>query len=412
MDCIRSIVPDIWWVGCSDRRLALFENLFPLPDGVSYNSYLIADEKTALIDTVDEAVSRQFIDNVRAALDGRTLDYLIINHMEPDHCANIDVLMELYPEMMVVGNTKTFEFFNQFYQKSLDGRTIEIQEGSVLSLGKHSLQFIAAPMVHWPEVTMCYEPAEKILFSADAFGSFGAYTGSNLFSDHACMICGRMDEVYLQEARRYYTNIVGKYGPQVRAVLKKAAGLDIQMIASLHGPIWRRDLEMILERYEHWSRYIPEEKGVMIAYGSMYGNTEEAALILANQLADKGVTDIVVHDISKTHASYLIADAFKYSHWAFAAPTYNMGLYYPMNSLLHELAALNLQNRDVAVIGNGSWAPVSHKLMTEALGKMKDIRLIDEPIVLRSALKKEQVAALEQLASRMVASISVTDIAL
>ena len=406
MECIQSVCADITWVGSSDRRLERFENLFPVPDGVMYNAYVIQDEKTALIDTVDSSVSRQFVDNVRAALAGRPLDYIVVNHMEPDHCANIDVMMTLYPDAKLVGNAKTFQFFQQFYAMNLDGRTHEVKEGDILSLGKHSLQFVMAPMVHWPEVMMCYDSKSKILFSADAFGSFGGYTGSNLFADQSCMLCGTIDERYLDDARRYYSNIVGKYGSQVQAVLKKAAGLDIEIICSLHGPIWRNDLREILDKYQHWSRYIPEKQGVIIAYASMYGNTEEAAIALANELAQRGIADISVYDISKTHASYIIADVFKYSHVVLAAPTYNMGLYYPMHSLIHEMAALNIQDRDVAIIGNGTWAPASTRIMKEMLAEMKNMRLVNEAIELRSAMKPEQQAEIRALADALVASIA------
>ena len=411
MESIQSIAEDIFWVGGSDRRLALFENLFPLPDGVSYNSYLILDEKTALIDTVDTSVSRQFIENVQSGLAGRPLDYLVVNHMEPDHCANIDVLLSMYPDLVIVGNAKTFQFFGQFYRAPLS-HSLEVKEGDTLPLGKHTLQFIMAPMVHWPEVMMCYESSQKILFSADAFGSFGGYSGSNLFADHCSCVDGQFDHTQLMEMRRYYSNIVGKYGPQVQAVLKKAATLDIEMICSLHGPIWRQNLNALLEKYQHWSRYIPEKKGVVIAYGSMYGNTESAANALATALAQRGVRDIVVYDVSKTHASYLIADVFKYSTLVLAAPTYNMGLYYPMHALLHEMAALNVQDRDVAIIGNGSWSPTSARLMEEMVSGMKNMRIVADPFNLQSTLREDQQPALNALADALVSAMQERKISL
>jgi flavorubredoxin len=308
MHCVQQVTPQIVWVGGNDRRLERFENMFPLPNGVVYNSYVIMDEKTALLDTVDSAISALYLENIEHVLQGRNLDYLVINHMEPDHCANIGELTRRYPDVKIVGNKKTFQFMEQFYTFDKRENYLEVKEGDTINLGKHTLRFIFAPMVHWPEVMFTYEESEGILFSADAFGSFGALSG-NIFSDQA-----DFDSAYLAESRRYYANIVGKYGAQVQAVLKKAAALDLRMICPLHGPIWRKDLPYILDKYEHWSKYEPEKKGVVLVYASMYGNTENVMNVIANKLAQKGVCDMRMYDVSKTHPSYIIADVWKYSH--------------------------------------------------------------------------------------------------
>ncbi len=384
MYCTRQITPHIFWVGGNDRRLALFENMFPLPNGVAYNSYLILDEKVALLDTVDSSITQQFFENIEHVLEGRTIDYVVVNHMEPDHCANIEELCRRFPGMKIVGNKKTFQMIRQFYDFDIENLVYEVREGDELSLGSHRLRFYFAPMVHWPEVMFTYEEQQKILFTADAFGSFGALSG-NLFSDEL-----DFEDVFLDEARRYYTNIVGKYGSQVQAALKKVSNVEIRMICPLHGPVWRKNLDYILTKYDLWSRYEPEKQGVVLAYASMYGNTENAALVIANRLAEKGVEDMRVYDVSKTHGSYIIADAFKYSHLIFASPTYNAGLYFGMEALLRDMAVLNVQNRKVALVGNGSWAPSSHTVMQKMIGEMKNMELLAPPLVLRSSLKPSQ----------------------
>lgn len=399
MYCTRNITDDIFWVGGSDRRLALFENLFPIPRGVSYNSYLIMDEKTALVDTVDSSITRQFLENVYHVLNGRPLDYLIVNHMEPDHCANIDELMLRFPDLKVVGNAKTLAFISQFYDLDLEGRTVTVKEGDTLPLGVHTLQFFLAPMIHWPEVMVTYEQKEKILFSADAFGSFGAING-NLFNDEI-----NFDRDWLSDARRYYTNIVGKYGPQVQAALKKLSGLEINMICPLHGPVWRSDLGYLLEKYGKWSTYEPEDKAVALFYGSMYGDTENAVNILASMLAEAGVKDIAVYDVSSTHVSTLIAETFRCSHIVLAAPTYNMGIYPAMQNFLHDMKALNVQNRTAAIIENGSWAPVSGKLMREALGEMKNMRILEPALTVKSAVKSGNLESLSALKDALLDSM-------
>ena len=400
MYCTRKLTEQVWWVGGSDRRLALFENLFPITRGVSYNSYLILDEQTAVVDTVDSSISRQFLENVLHTLDGRPLDYLVINHMEPDHCASIETLLLRFPTLKLVGNAKTFAFMGQFYDFPLDGRTVTVKEGDTLSLGGHTLQFHMTPMVHWPEVMMTYESSEKLLFSADAFGSFGA-TGGNLFNDEL-----NFDRDWLDDARRYYGNIVGKYGLQVQAALKKLSGLDIAMICPLHGPIWRSNLDYLLDKYDKWSRYEPEVKGVLIVYASMYGNTEAAAQALAAKLCERGITDVALYDVSNTHVSYLIAESFKYSHIVLASVTYNLGIYPVMKSYLEDMKALNLQNRTFAIIENGSWACKSGDLMQAFIDEeLKNMTVLNERLSLASSLQADKAAELDQLADALVESL-------
>lgn len=399
MYCFRKVTDDLYWVGGSDRRLELFENIFPIPNGVSYNSYLLMDEKTVLFDTVDASIGRQFLENVEAVLDGRTLDYLVVNHMEPDHCSLIAELALRYPKMQIIGNAKTFPMIGQFYDMDLEGRKIIIKEGDTFSSGTHTLHFVMAPMVHWPEAMMTYDEADKVLFSADAFGTFGAL-GGTIFNDEI-----DFDRDWLDDARRYYTNIVGKYGVQVQNVLKKAAALDIRYICSLHGPVWRSNLDYIIGKYNIWSTYEPEVRGVMIAYASMYGNTENAANVLAVKLADAGVKNMVVHDISRTHVSQLISDSFKYSHLVLAPPTYNGGVYPVMANYLDDMKALNVQNRTVAVLGNGTWAPMSAKLMEAKIGEMKNMTILTENFAMKSSLKDSQMEEMNVLAARLAKEI-------
>lgn len=396
MQCFRKVTEDLYWVGGNDRQIELFENIFPLSKGVSYNSYLLLDEQTVLFDTADYAIGKQFIENVMSVLDGRNLDYIVVNHMEPDHCSLIGELLLHYPNVKIIGNAKTFPLIEQFFSFDLTGKTITIKEGDTFCSGKHTLRFIMSPMVHWPEAMMTYDETEKILFSADAFGTFRALNG-NLFNDEL-----NFDRDWLDEARRYYTNIVGKYGPQVQNVLKKASSLDIQMICPLHGPVWRSNLDYILEKYDLWSKYEPEEKGVMIAYASMYGNTENMAEILAVMLAEAGVKNIHMHNISKTHVSELISDSFKYSHIVLASPTYNNGIYPLMDNYLEDMKALSLQNRTIAVLGNGSWAPQATKLISAKVAEMKNMRLLEASVTIKSSLKEAQLEELNTL-SRQIA---------
>lgn len=396
----RKVTADLFWVGGNDRRLEFFENIFPLSNGVSYNSYLLMDEKTVLLDTADASIGRQFLENVSAVLDGHTLDYLVVNHMEPDHCALIEELAIRYPNLKIIGNAKTFPLISQFYDLELDKRTVTIKEGDTFCSGRHILHFVMAPMVHWPEAMMTYDETDKILFSADAFGTFGALNG-NIFSDEV-----DFDRDWLAEARRYYTNIVGKYGIQVQNVLKKASALEIQMICPLHGPIWRENLPYILDKYDTWSKYEPEKRGVMIAVASMYGNTENMAEIFAGMLAEHGVNDIRFHNVSKTHVSELIADTFKYSHIVIAAPTYNNGIYPLMDHYLEDMKALCVQNRTFSVLGNGSWAPQSAKLIEHKLEELKNIRLLTENFTVKSSLKSAQLARLSQLAEKIAKELA------
>ena len=399
MQYTRNVTDHVIWVGANDRRLNLFENLFPIPRGVSYNAYLIKDEKNALMDTVDASASEQFIENVAYALNGGKLDYLVVQHMEPDHCANIQRILELYPETKVVGNVKTMQMISQFFDADLEGRQVVVKEGDTLELGNHTLHFVMAPMVHWPEVMVSYEDSEKILFSADAFGTFGALNG-NLFNDEV-----DFEKDWIDDARRYFTNIVGKYGMQVQALLKKAAGLDIQMICPLHGPVWRNNLNYFIEKHDKWSKYEPEDQAVAIIYGSIYGNTENAANILACKLADKGVRNIAVYDVSATHPSQIVSEAFRCSHLVFAAATYNGGIFTNMEHVLNDLKAHGLQNRTVAVIENGTWGVVAGKQMKEILSGMKNMNILEQTVTVKSALKDEQDAQLEALADAIVASL-------
>ena len=400
MQNIRNVTDKILWVGASDRRLHLFENMFPIPDGVAYNSYVIVDEKIAILDTADSSVTRQYQENLTAALAGRQPDYLVVNHMEPDHCADIAELAKLYPSMQIVGNQKTFGLMNQFYNMDLADRTLVVKEGDVLDLGEHKLNFVMAPMVHWPEAMMTFESTHGILFSADAFGSFGALDGS-LFNDE-----NRNPHGLHSEMRRYYSNIVGKYGMQVQSVLKKAAALDIKMICPLHGPVWREDLAWLLDKYQKWSSYTPEENTVAIFYGSMYGNTAEVADLLAGKLAEAGVKGVTVRDVSKTDVSYLISDVFRASHLVLASPTYNNGLYPKMANFIEDMKALNVQNRTVSIIENGSWAPQSGKVMREMLGEMKNMIVLEKSLSIRSALKQEQLAVLDEMTAEILEALN------
>lgn len=397
MHCTRKVTEDVVWVGGSDRRLALFENIFPIPRGVSYNSYLLKDEKTVLLDTVDRSIADQFLDNLNYALEGRSLDYVIVNHMEPDHCALIRDIVERYPEVQIVGNAKTFTMIDQFFEFDLTGKTVTVKEGDTLETGKHKLSFIMAPMVHWPEVMMTYDATDKILFSADAFGTFGALNGC-IFADEV-----NFDRDWLEDARRYYTNIVGKYGAPVQTVLKKASGIEIGMICPLHGPIWRENLSYLLEKYQIWSSYEPEDRGVMIAYASMYGNTENLANVLACKLADAGIRNIAVYDVSNTHVSQLIAESFRCSHIVLAAPTYNGGIYPVMENYLNDMQALAVQKRTFAVLDNGTWASTAGKQMTEKLSGLKDVKILDTKITIKSALKEAQLEQLDTLVDEIKA---------
>ena len=399
MYCVRKVVDDLYWVGGNDHRLALFENIHPIPNGVSYNSYLLLDKKTVLFDTVDWDACRQFLENVEHVLNGRDLDYLVINHMEPDHGASIEEILLRYPKVKIISTEKSFLLMHQF-GFNVDGRTEEVKEGDTRCFGKHTITFVEAPMVHWPEAMVSFDVTNGVLFSADAFGSFGALDGK-LFNDEV-----DFDRDWLDDARRYYTNIVGKYGMQVQNVLKKASTLDIRIICPLHGPIWRNNLAYLLEKYDIWSSYRPEVKGVMIAYASMYGNTENLANVLACKLADAGITNLTVHDVSRSDVSELIADSFKYSHIVLASPTYNGGVYPAMSNLLEDMNALGIKNRTVAVLGNGTWAPTSAKLMEARLAEMKGMTLLTENFAVKSALQDDQLEDLDELCAKITETLT------
>ncbi|MCL2186115.1 MAG: flavin reductase [Treponema sp.] len=393
MHCIKKINDDLFWVGANDRRLAMFEGVYSVAGGVSYNSYLLKDEKTVLFDTTDKAVQHRFLENVAFALGGRKLDYLVIQHMEPDHCASLKELLNLYHDIKIVCNEKTLTFIKQFFDLNFnfDKDIIIVKENDTLNTGRHTLNFIMAPMVHWPEVMVTYDSKDKILFSADAFGTFGALNGS-LFNDEV-----DFEKDYLDEYRRYYANIVGKYGDQVQSLLQKASALDIEMICPLHGFVWRNNFSAIISKYMVWSGYKHEEKGVMIAYASVYGNTENAAEILSCSLREKGIKT-VMFDVSVTPASEIIAAAFRWSHLVFASTTYNAGIFISMEDLINDLVAHNIQNRTVAIIENGSWAAVSGSLIREKLQKCKNIKILDITLSLKSSLKEGQLPQIKAIA--------------
>ena len=402
MNLAREIRPDLYWVGVNDRRLALFENVYPVPRGVSYNAYLLLDEKTVLMDTADRSVVQQFWDNVEGTLNGRGLDYLVVSHMEPDHCAVIGELLDRHPETQVVCNQKTVAMIGQFFGLSLERRLVLVKEGDTLSVGRHTLNVVMAPMVHWPEVMVTYDSVDGILFSADAFGAFGAMEGA-MFADQV-----DYPRDWLDEARRYYTNIVGKYGAQVQALLKKAEALDVRLLCPLHGLVWRdqEQIRWLMDKYRLWSSYTPEEQGVLLVYASVYGHTEAAAELLANRLAQRGITRVAIYDVSRTDIDVLIGQAFRYSHLVLASVTYNNSLFSKMEHFLQELAAHGLQNRTVALLQNGSWAPVSAKCMSEQLAGLKNTRILEETVTLKSALKEEQLEQLERLAQAIQESMS------
>ncbi|MBR3357647.1 MAG: flavin reductase [Solobacterium sp.] len=399
MHCTKTVLQDLLWVGADDRRLTCFEGVYGVPNGVSYNSYLLLDEKTVLFDTVDKAVAHTFFDNVAYGLGGRKLDYLVVHHMEPDHAATIEDLIYRYPDTTIVCNDKIRTMLGNYFSRDMSAQMKIVKEGDVLSTGKHNLTFVNAPMVHWPEVMMSYDTTDKILFTADAFGTFGALNGK-IFADEVDFM-----HDWIDEARRYYTNIVGKYGPQVQMVLKKAAKLDIAYVCPLHGFVWRKHFGDFLEKYEQWSTYTPEVKGVCLAYASVYGHTENMANILAGKLSDRGVA-VEMFDTSVIPASYIIASAFKNSHLVFAATTYNAGVFVTMENLLHDIAAHNLRNRKVALLENGSWAPTAGKVMKEMLSGLKDIEFLQDPITIRSSVKEETLDQLDKLADMIADQIN------
>lgn len=383
-----TITDTIKYIGADDKDIDLFESQYVVPNGVSYNSYVILDEKVAVMDTVDARRTEEWLDNLDKALDGRSVDYLIVSHMEPDHAANVQVLAEKYPQMKVVGNAKTFPMISQFFDIDLSERSVVVAEGDTLNLGSHTLTFVMAPMVHWPEVMVAYESSEKILFSADGFGKFGALDTEE---DWAC------------EARRYYINIVGKYGAQVQALLKKAAGLDIQMICPLHGPILKENLEYYIGKYQIWSSYEPEDEGILVAYASIHGNTRKAAIKLKEILEAKGAKKVVITDLSRDDMAEAIEDAFRYDKMELAAATYDGGVFPCMEDFLHHLKSKTYRKRTVALMENGSWAPIAAKTMRAVLEQMKDITICDKVVTIKSAVKDNTIADMEALADELLA---------
>ncbi|WP_040639975.1 FprA family A-type flavoprotein [Pseudoramibacter alactolyticus] len=399
MHHIRKVTDDLYWIGANDRRTERFENIHPIPEGVSYNAYMLLDEKTVLFDTVDWSCGRQFFDNVEAALNGRPLDYVIVHHVEPDHAATLGELLLHYPNARVIGTAKAKQFLTQFSTDVAD-RFDAVKNGDSKSFGRHEIHFVAAPMVHWPEVMVSFDSTNGVLFSADAFGSFKALDGK-LFADEV-----NFDRDWIDEARRYYTNIVGKYGKNVQGLLKKTAALDIRMICPLHGLIWRKNLSYFIDKHDKWSRYEPESKGVLVVYASMYGDTEQAADILAGKLVENGVTDVRVFDISKTDKSYLISEAFRLSHLVLASCTYNLHIYPPMDAFITDMKMLALSGRTVSVIENGTWAIKAGTLIEEKLAAMKDMKRLENKVTIQSSVSTDNKAALDALADAIAADIN------
>lgn len=398
MHNVRKVTENLYSIGGDDRRISRFENIHPVPEGISYNSFLLLDEKTVLLDTVDASIASSFLENVKEVLEGRKLDYIVINHMEPDHAGSLGMVLECYPDVKVIGNKKTFDLMRQF-DFQVNENAIVVKDGDTMSFGEHELVFISAPMVHWPETMATFDTKNGVLFTADAFGSFKSLDGK-LFNDEV-----DFEKDFLLPARRYYTNIVGKYGPQVQKLLEKTRSLDIKFICPLHGPVWRNNLEYFIDKYDKWSRYEPEEEGVLIVYGSMYGNTEKAAEDLSKRLVEKGIDNIAMYDASKIHVSYLVSDAFKYSHIVLASATYNLNIFTPVEDFLLAIKSLNLKGRTIGIIENGSWAPTAGKQMKEILGKMKEMNVLEGSVLITSSMKQEDVPKMEALADSIVSSL-------
>lgn len=383
----NKVTESIIYVGVDDKEMDLFEGQYNTPNGISYNSYIILDDKIAIMDTVDKRKTDEWLANIEKVLGDKKPDYLIVSHMESDHSDNIANLAVKYPDMKVVGNTQIFKMISQFFDLDLGERAINMKEGDILDLGKHKLHFIMAPMVHWPEVMMSYEETEKVLFSADGFGKFGTLD---------------TDEEWDCEARRYYFNIVGKYGANVQAVLKKASNLDIQIICPLHGVILDENLEHYINKYDIWSSYRPEDDGVLVAYASIHGNTEKAAKKMAQILEEKGAEKVVLTDLTTDDMAEAVEDAFRYDKIIVASSTYNMGIFPAMEHFLLHLLGKNYQNRKIGIIENGSWAPSSGKLMKEMFSKMKDITICENMITIKSAMKKDNIEQMEKLAEEIL----------
>ena len=380
------ITKDIKYVGVDDRKVDLFEGQYPVPNGISYNSYVIMDKKIAVMDTVDQNFTKEWLDNIASVLEGRRPDYLVVQHMEPDHSANIQKFMETYPEAVLVGNKKTFAMIDAFFDLASSVQRLEVAEGDVLDLGEHKLNFVFAPMVHWPEVMVTYDSRDKVLFSADGFGKFGVPGASEPWDD---------------ESRRYFIGIVGKYGAQVQALLKKAAGLDIAMICPLHGPVLKEDLGHYLSLYDTWSSYAVEDDGIVIAYTSVYGHTKKAVELLSEKLRQKGCPKVVVHDLARTDVSYAVADAFRYGKLVLATTTYNADIFPFMRNFIEHLTERNFQNRTVGLIENGSWAPMAAKVMKGMLENSKNIKWLDTTVHIKSAMKQDTEEAIEKMADEL-----------
>lgn len=399
MYCYKKVTNDLLWVGGNDYRIGMFESIYPVPNGVSYNSYLLMDEKTVLFDTVDTAISKVFFENLAHVLGERTLDYLIIHHMEPDHSSTMQEVVLKYPSAKIVCNAKTVTMIKQFFDLDVEQRVIVLKEGDTISTGHHNLKFMMAPMVHWPEVMVSYDTTDKILFSADAFGCFGTLQGA-IFADEV-----DFERDFMDEARRYYANIIGKYGAQVQALLKKLSQYDINMICPLHGFVWRKEVDYYISKYQQWSTYTPEEKGVMIAYASIYGNTANAAEIIASHLRDLGIRT-EIFDVSKKHLSEILAASFKWSHMVLASATYNSRIFVTMENLIFEMVTHNLQNRTVGIIENGTWAPTSAKLIRAEMEKCNNMNILKTSVSIKSSMKEEQLGELNKLVQDIVDSLS------
>ena len=378
---------DIIWIGASNNKQKIFESQYNIKNGMSYNSYVIKDEKNAILDTVDEGVTELWLKKLDETLNGEELDYLIVSHMEPDHAYNIGVLAKKYPNMKIVGNQFTFNILSNFFDIDIQERKVVVQEGDTLNLGKHTLQFFMAPMVHWPEVMVTYEQTEKILFTADAFGKFGSL---------------EIEDDWITEARRYYIGIVGKYGMQVQALLNKAKTLDIKMICPLHGPILKENLAYYIDKYSKWSSYEPEEEGTLIAVSSIYGNTLDAANVLAEMLKEKGEQNVVVCDLTKDDWAEAVANAFRFPKLILAASSYNAGVFPAMEQFLNRLKERNYQKRKVGIIENGSWAPSAGRTMQNILKEMKDIEILEPMITIKSRLKEENMAQMTELVAKIM----------
>lgn len=396
MKIVRKVKPDIYYIGASDMRLALFENLFPIEKGVSYNSYCIIDSKTCVLDTVDHSVEEVFFSNLKCALNGRDLDYLVVNHLEPDHSSCINEIVLRYPNVTIVFNEKSYAMYQKFTDCSISFPTLIVKENDVLDLGNHKLTFIMAPMVHWPEVMVTYDLTDKILFSADAFGTFGSLTG-NIFADEM-----KIDDSFYDEARRYYTNIVGKFGSAVQVLLKKAKTINIEMICPLHGPIWRNNFTEFISKYDLWSRYEAEDNDIIIIYGSMYNNTYHVCEDLAYLLAEEGIKNIKLYDVSKVDVSYLIAEIFRVKNIVLACPNYNGGIYPKMHDLLIDMQALNVSNKNIAVIENGTWAFIAGKKIKDILSSLKNIHIIAESVSIETTEKQSTLEQLKQLVNQFI----------